>query len=442
VFRAIAMPCPFDAPHSVDYRVQGGFRYVILDFVEAMSDSGTNSSEPSTLRKFFPGYFLPDSEALASYMQSGLVALDTNALLDLYRFTPDARSEFINALELLGDRLWVPHRVAEEFLRGRLGVIKEYATATDLFIDELRETLNQATDKLQSFGSRRGLPATRLNELKESLEQRYETVIRDVSTLCRSSLSVDDAIRGDSILSRLETVLHGKVGSPLSDEESARKEAKRRMDRYIPPGYEDAKKDSEKAAGDYLMWAQLLEEARCRQLPVILVSNEQKKDWVRQEGGRKLGPRPELVEEMVHSASVSFYMINVQSFLRHVRTFLGADVSETTVEQAAQLDNEDADEEFGISLTNRDRDVLVSLCRPLESEPFATPSTAREIASDLGVTENAVSHYLLRLYEKFRIPQYSRSGDSISRRNRLANRVVAMGIIDAIDHNASPDANP
>jgi hypothetical protein len=57
-------------------------------------------------------------------------------------------------------------------------------------------------------------------------------------------------------------------------------------------------------------------------------------------------------------------------------------------------------------LTRREVDVLTSLCRPaLSDEAFALPATAHEIAVDLVVTEAAVKQHLLRLYQKFRVPE-------------------------------------
>jgi predicted component of type VI protein secretion system len=75
-------------------------------------------------------------------------------------------------------------------------------------------------------------------------------------------------------------------------------------------------------------------------------------------------------------------------------------------------------------LTRREQDVVTSLCRPaLSDEAFVAPATAREIAADLVVTEAAVKQHLLRLYQKFRIPE------GVNRRVRLANEVVALGLV-------------
>jgi FHA domain len=75
-------------------------------------------------------------------------------------------------------------------------------------------------------------------------------------------------------------------------------------------------------------------------------------------------------------------------------------------------------------LTRREHDVLDSLCRPaLSDEAFATPATAQQIAADLVVTEAAVKQHLLRLYQKFQVPV------GPNRRTRLANEVVALGLV-------------
>jgi hypothetical protein len=84
-------------------------------------------------------------------------------------------------------------------------------------------------------------------------------------------------------------------------------------------------------------------------------------------------------------------------------------------------------------LTRREFDVLISLCRPaLSNDAFVTPATAREIAGDLVVTEAAVKQHLLRLYVKFRIPE------GTNRRTRLANEVIALGLVRPLaDHGSA-----
>ena len=75
-------------------------------------------------------------------------------------------------------------------------------------------------------------------------------------------------------------------------------------------------------------------------------------------------------------------------------------------------------------LTRRELEVLTSLCRPaLQQDAFVAPSTAKDIADELVVTEAAVKQHLLRLYQKFRI------AEGVNRRARLANEVISAGVV-------------
>ena len=78
--------------------------------------------------------------------------------------------------------------------------------------------------------------------------------------------------------------------------------------------------------------------------------------------------------------------------------------------------------------------MVTALCRPaLSDEAFVAPATAREIAADLVVTEAAVKQHLLRLYQKLRIPE------GLNRRVRLANEVVALGLVRPLPPTERPD---
>ncbi|MEP6463738.1 MAG: FHA domain-containing protein [Frankiaceae bacterium] len=93
-------------------------------------------------------------------------------------------------------------------------------------------------------------------------------------------------------------------------------------------------------------------------------------------------------------------------------------------------------------LTRRELDVLTGLCRPaLQQAAFVAPSTARDIAAELVVTEAAVKQHLLRLYMKFRIPE------GVNRRTRLANEVISLGVVrpnllSAEERSARPAPTP
>ncbi len=57
----------------------------------------------------FAGHRVPDDGEVASALRSATVAVDTNVLLDLYRFSDATREAMVEVLVGLGERLFVPH---------------------------------------------------------------------------------------------------------------------------------------------------------------------------------------------------------------------------------------------------------------------------------------------------------------------------------------------
>jgi pSer/pThr/pTyr-binding forkhead associated (FHA) protein len=93
-------------------------------------------------------------------------------------------------------------------------------------------------------------------------------------------------------------------------------------------------------------------------------------------------------------------------------------------------------EEAAPTLTARERDVLVVLCRPLLARDlFTEPTSIKEIAAQLVVSEAAVKQHLANLYDKFDL------GDDLGhRRTRLANEAIRRGAVTLGDlrHGEAP----
>jgi pSer/pThr/pTyr-binding forkhead associated (FHA) protein len=86
-------------------------------------------------------------------------------------------------------------------------------------------------------------------------------------------------------------------------------------------------------------------------------------------------------------------------------------------------------EEAPPSLTVRERDVLVALCRPLLArDMFTEPASTRAIADELVITQAAVKQHLANLFDKFGVS----AGES-NRRVRLANDALRRGAVSISD---------
>lgn len=135
-------------------------------------------------------------------------------------------------------------------------------------------------------------------------------------------------------------LIDGKIGKTPDPKYLAdrQKEWNIRAAANVPPGYKDSRK-GDRSIGDYLVWHQTMEEAKAkrrREMPVLMICNEQKPDWVRRDGAHS-GPRHELVKEMRDTANQDFHLVDVHDFLTLANEHLSARISETTVDQAFRL---------------------------------------------------------------------------------------------------------
>ena len=285
----------------------------------------------------FSGYFPPTDEQLRTFIRDGLVVLDTSALLDTYRFTEDARTEYLDALALLGDRLWIPNRTAEEFFDNRENVIAS-------LVDEREETrarvlaaLATPTRIIAWYGRRRGATQDQVLRLTALLEDAVDKALAelddDLDDEFAPKLDHDD----DPVFARIEALVAGRIGAEfeLKDRAGLTKAFGMRMAADVPPGFKDEEKGS-RAIGDFLVWEQTVREAKARKMPVLMIINEIKADWTRREGDY-LGPRPELVREMAKRAGQEFHLVDVHTFLTMAAQHLAAEVSEDTVAEATRL---------------------------------------------------------------------------------------------------------
>jgi len=291
----------------------------------------------ASLREGFGHFYSPEDDAVALALRTGLVSADTNVLLSMYRLQPSAREDLLGALDIIGERLWIPHQVAYEFHRNRLNVIAGQETYFSKTGEELDSAIKEYLSRFRAFTNRIALPAARAHELKEMIEQTHRAVKDQVISAGEANEIHLDNRDSDEVLRRLESLFNNRVGDPMTSDEldAARKEAKRRVDAKIPPGYMD--KDKSDPTGDYLLWKQLKKEAATRKLPVVFITDDRKEDWFWREHGQTIGARYEMREEMAAEAGVPFLIMTTETFLVQAERYLKVSVSPETVNQAKEL---------------------------------------------------------------------------------------------------------
>ncbi|SNS13670.1 hypothetical protein SAMN05443665_1001159 [Actinomadura meyerae] len=293
-------------------------------------------------RDGFEEYFPPSSSLREEAIKSGLICLDTNVLLDAYRFRPEARMELLNTLKVVEDRLWIPHQVAFEFHKNRISVIgsqgKAYKELTDGLEQAKSDMFSTLEDKARKLTRTISLSTNEGEHLLRPIATAIDRVIKRVESWSDAHGIALDRINDDPVLRELESILDGRVGSrlPEEDEVKVRKEAESRAKKRIPPGYKDVDR-KEDGAGDYIIWVQLLREAKQQKKPIIFVTRDVKEDWFWRVSGRTLSARPELIREARKVADVDLLIMETKSFLFHVRKYLKVQLSNEFLQQVEDL---------------------------------------------------------------------------------------------------------
>lgn len=303
----------------------------------------------------FPGRY-PQPETPADF-DHALIVLDTNVLLDLYKYSADVTATWFDILMRLKGRVFIPHQVMEEFWRNR-GTIALTPDSTIAARADVAKSLRAARSRYEGWLKSRGLQAdaqeTALLEQIETAQTRLDEMFQDA--ISKHNDRFDALPHKDEIVQRIVELTSGSDGATLGRPYSASElknlyaDGDKRFKEKIPPGYMDdgnnpeakAGKDTDKKYGDFVLWRQALDFARDFTADeaittLILVTGDLKQDWwqtvtlSKDESGEKATtrmPRYELLDEVRTELGMTYAQLEPRAFLSDAAAALGISLSE------------------------------------------------------------------------------------------------------------------
>lgn len=268
------------------------------------------------MKEIFKWYFPQSPEKIKEFWDNGILTVDTNVLLDLYRYHQNTREALLESLNLFIGRAWISHQVAEEFFRNRNGVILSSTTAFNEAERNLAEIRKGVEAPLKKVKSSRIIS----DKIGKALEKEIEEALKKAeSGIGETKTKFPDYIKEDSILETVCKLFESSVGKPYEKEPLSEilKEAKRRQENKIPPGFKDSGKEGDKAYGDYILWRQILDYIKEVQKPLIFVTSEEKEDWWEKGSGKTVGPLYELQKEFHEETGQPFLLYKTARFLEY-----------------------------------------------------------------------------------------------------------------------------
>lgn len=321
------------------------------------------------MKKQFAEYYDLPNERIKEIWDNSLIVLDTNVLLNLYRYNGEARNEFINALKLYEGRLWIPYQVGLEFHRRRENIMRKNAEAYETLGNSISVQLVKAVDILSNDYARH--PYIDMKDIRKKVE-RCATSIR--KSLEAQGEKHPDYFEKDDILDAVSNLFDGCVGNDFTEDEleALYQEGERRYANQVPPGYCDEKNKKDKAKrslyGDLVVWKQVIAYAKEKEQCVIFITDDHKSDWWDKVEG-KHSPRKELIREFMDCTGHDILIYDSGRFLEYAKRNK-AKVSAKTIREVEKVKTEDIIDLERVVLsclepisTNRNSRILRDLAR-------------------------------------------------------------------------------
>lgn len=306
------------------------------------------------MQELFKGCYSLTEADLNELWKNAVFVFDTNVLLNLYRYQSSTRDSLIKVIEGFSERVWIPYYVGLEFQNNRLNVIsKQYNRYSELedIVSKSVTDMQTKVNNLQLKKRHSNIDPDKLIEIIESFKSNMSTEIDGFKEM---SMDINSP---DTIREKIDELFHGKIGKAPKNQEEIDKITKEGAIRYkyrIPPGFKDNKKDLnedesshskyasiyyERKYGDLIIWKQIIEHAKENNLTdVIFVTDDNKSDWWLKKSGKTIGPRTELIDEIIEDAGVRhFHMYTMESFLNYANDKMGAEVEKEVIQEVINV---------------------------------------------------------------------------------------------------------
>ena len=265
------------------------------------------------MRTRFMGWYPWSPEQASAIWDTAIFVPDANILLHCLRHPESVREQLLRLFGVLKDSLWIPYQVGLEFHRHRLDVEFGSRDAYDRITKEYTAALEQARSRLRHL---RAHPVISVDRESAALDR----FINDFQARMEADKDKHPAQAIADAVDRLTDLLDGRVGAKWKLEQfnALRKEGEVRYANKIPPGYMDSKKNAGQydKFGDLIIWKDMMTKAKAEKRPIVFISDDVKEDWWWIYRGRKLGARPELIEEFKEVSGQSFHIYEFGQFLR------------------------------------------------------------------------------------------------------------------------------
>lgn len=217
-----------------------------------------------------------------------IIVIDTNVLLGLYRHSPQWTDFGLKCLDAVSSYIVLPYAVKIEYenhYRALFSKVKERISKYDerllKCIASFESKLLIGCDEIDK------LHFPDVSRLKEEMSDSVTSMREKLTAYSRTQEALEiinrNQSKSDVVYTLFESIVAaGQTMSILSIDLIYQlcEEGKKRYKSEIPPGFKDAKsKDGVRKYSDFIIWHEIIQYAKSKEVDVIFVTDDAKSDW-------------------------------------------------------------------------------------------------------------------------------------------------------------------
>ena len=368
------------------------------------------------IEELFVGWYDYDVDEYSSIINNSKISLDTNVLLNIYRYSKETSDKTLYLLNKIKDRLIFSYYVAFEFTKNRKKVesasVEEYKKYQSKIESKYEEIINE----LKNISNNK---LAKKDKLIESVIKNKEKVLQNFDSSIDKKMEVFKSGLEEEICQLFE----GKIIDKYSDIEfeSIKAEGIRRQKNQIPPGYKDEEKGEN---GDYYIFKQLIDYSKNNDIDIIFVTDDVKEDMFQTIRGIK-SPRPELLNEFNKETNHKLIIMTVQELLKN-KIIFDENISEKVLDEIKVISNENR--YISIKMQMRIRKFLYRAFKYETEDEIEENSNdiSKALRTIIRITEGSNDEQSFNDYENLYLliseNNYSQFiNDSVKYRNKIMN---------------------
>lgn len=284
-------------------------------------------NQKETMKDMFKGYSNYTNDEYKRIWHEAIIVVDTNILLNFYKYSKETTEGILKILEKLKHRLWIPYQVGKEFFDNKNNVMIKSYNKYDEMADSIKQHFCAIKDEVNK---------NKNSELKckSNISKIIDTSIKQIEELLiKEKDEKKPKFEEDKIEENIFNLFNNCIGEKYDEEEYSKIkiEGQRRFENKIPPGYKDNDKDEN---GDYYIFYSLIKKSNKEKKDIIFITDDTKEDWFYKLNGEIHGGRPELLNEFYKNTNNLLMLYTSDGFLKsYYKNIDNKEVNETIIKE-------------------------------------------------------------------------------------------------------------